>query len=137
MVKKKKFEGNKVKKRVPKNMRKPIFSEEFVEAIQSSVDEWLELDDFGDNCVTALDLRDEKDFDCFVERDGSEIHPQRMRLLIMSCVSTGQVDGLDIRRGIGGGVHRIHARSVKPVVADETAVNETTTGVSCVGAVAS
>ena len=88
-----------------------IFSAAFVNAVAASVDEYLHLDDL-DNCVSAYGLADSKAFKPFKEGDGSPMHTERLRLMIMSCVSTGLVKGLDIRKGRNGGIFRTKAKRV-------------------------
>jgi len=106
---------------------KNIFSSDFVSAVKASVDVYLERDDVGDNCINAFSLGLEEVFKDFREADGEELNPDRLRLMIMSVVSTGQVPSLAIRKGRNGGIYRVKPAAVrKPVAKAGKAANKTT-----------
>lgn len=96
---------------------------DFAKAIQEAVDIYLERDDLGDNCVNAYSLSLEKD----VWKDFPKLHPERLRLMIMTAVSTDTVPGLSSRRGKSGGIYRTKAKAVRKPASKKTgkAANET------------
>lgn len=86
-----------------KRNTKSIFSADFCKAVKGAVDNYLERDDYGDNCVNAFSLATEKE----VAKAFPVENTERLRLLVMTVVAAGEIPGLALRKGRNGGIYRV------------------------------
>jgi hypothetical protein len=100
-----------------------LFSSDFVKAIKAAVNDHLDKTDM-ETCVSADTIASHK----AVAKAFSVTHPVRLRLLVQTAVSEGQVSGLSSRQGRVGGIHRVTVKA-KPVTKKTTAKVENDTTV--------